>query len=203
MCVAMFAPLNRRKMGKLTSSSSNLMVCRKSMTCKFLFNSKFPLNIRVRIICSIEFRYSEFNLRGKIILVTYHTTRSVPVTTGLTVVLGVATIISVTMYLTKMLGQLLQSCHDGVEGGVGGGLGCHIPGASYHFDLCCFKREKVHVGDVNVFSEAIKLQTHLSLKLLYDALGTEGLRGGYASAKQNFQPHKTKNYCGYRSWNYH
>jgi hypothetical protein len=30
-----------------------------------------------------------------------------------------------------------------------------------------------------------------------------GLRGGYASAKQNFQPHKTKNYCGYRSWNYH
>jgi hypothetical protein len=32
---------------------------------------------------------------------------------------------------------------------------------------------------------------------------SEGLRGGYASAKQNFQPHKTKNYCGYRSWNYH
>jgi hypothetical protein len=31
----------------------------------------------------------------------------------------------------------------------------------------------------------------------------EGLQGGYASAKQNFQPHKTKNYCGYRSWNYH
>jgi hypothetical protein len=30
-----------------------------------------------------------------------------------------------------------------------------------------------------------------------------GLRGGYASAKQNFHPHKTKNYCGYRSWNYH
>jgi hypothetical protein len=32
---------------------------------------------------------------------------------------------------------------------------------------------------------------------------SEGLRAGYASAKQNFQPHKTKNYCGYRSWNYH
>jgi hypothetical protein len=32
---------------------------------------------------------------------------------------------------------------------------------------------------------------------------SKGLRGGYASAKQNFQPHKTKNYCGYRSWNYH
>jgi hypothetical protein len=30
-----------------------------------------------------------------------------------------------------------------------------------------------------------------------------GLRGGYASAKQNFHPHNTKNYCGYRSWNYH
>ena len=30
-----------------------------------------------------------------------------------------------------------------------------------------------------------------------------GLRGGYTSAKQNFQPHNTKNYCGYRSWNYH
>jgi hypothetical protein len=34
-------------------------------------------------------------------------------------------------------------------------------------------------------------------------VGIVGLRGGYASAKQNFQPHKTKNYCGYRSWNYH
>jgi hypothetical protein len=33
--------------------------------------------------------------------------------------------------------------------------------------------------------------------------GGEGLRGGYASAKQNFQPHNTKNYCGYRSWDYH
>jgi hypothetical protein len=30
-----------------------------------------------------------------------------------------------------------------------------------------------------------------------------GLRGGYASAKQKFQPHKTKNYCSYRSRNYH
>jgi hypothetical protein len=30
-----------------------------------------------------------------------------------------------------------------------------------------------------------------------------GLRGGYANTKQNFQPHNTKNYCGYRSWNYH
>jgi hypothetical protein len=36
-----------------------------------------------------------------------------------------------------------------------------------------------------------------------DYEGIVGLRGGYASAKQNFQPHKTKNYCGYRSWNYH
>jgi hypothetical protein len=32
---------------------------------------------------------------------------------------------------------------------------------------------------------------------------TEGLWGGYASEKQNFRPHKTKNYCGYMSWNYH
>jgi hypothetical protein len=30
-----------------------------------------------------------------------------------------------------------------------------------------------------------------------------GLRGGYTSAKQNFQPHNTKIYCGYRSWDYH
>ena len=30
-----------------------------------------------------------------------------------------------------------------------------------------------------------------------------GIRGGYTSAKQNFRPHITKNYCGYRSWNYH
>ena len=34
-------------------------------------------------------------------------------------------------------------------------------------------------------------------------VGLVGLRGGYTSAKQNFQPHNTKNYCGYRSWNYH
>jgi hypothetical protein len=33
--------------------------------------------------------------------------------------------------------------------------------------------------------------------------GVVGLRGCYTSAKQNFQPHNTKNYCGYRSWNYH
>jgi hypothetical protein len=33
--------------------------------------------------------------------------------------------------------------------------------------------------------------------------GFVGLWGGYASGKQNFQPHKTKNYYGYRSWNYH
>ena len=93
----MFASPNRSKMGKLTSSSSNLMVCRKSMKSKFLFNNKFPLKIRVRIICTIEFRYSEFNLRGKIILVTYHMMRSVPETMGLIVVLGVNTIISVTL----------------------------------------------------------------------------------------------------------
>jgi len=37
--------------------------------------------------------------------------------------LGVATIISVALYLTKLLGQLHKSCHDGVEAGVGGGLG--------------------------------------------------------------------------------
>jgi hypothetical protein len=73
------------------------MVCRKSMTCKFLINSKFPLKISIRIICTIEFRYSEFNLREKIILVTYPATTSVPATTGLSVVLGVATIISVTL----------------------------------------------------------------------------------------------------------
>jgi hypothetical protein len=29
------------------------------------------------------------------------------------------------------------------------------------------------------------------------------LWGGYARDKQNFLPHKTKNYCSYRSWNYH
>jgi hypothetical protein len=37
----------------------------------------------------------------------------------------------------------------------------------------------------------------------WDDLVHVGLRGGYTSAKQNFQPHNTKNYCGYRSWNYH
>jgi hypothetical protein len=31
----------------------------------------------------------------------------------------------------------------------------------------------------------------------------DGLWGGYNSAKQNFRPHKTRNYCGYISWNYH
>jgi hypothetical protein len=74
-----------------------LMVCRNSMTCKFLINSKFPRKINIRIICTIEFRYSKFNLRETIILVTYHTMRSSPVTTVLSVVLGVATIISVAL----------------------------------------------------------------------------------------------------------
>jgi hypothetical protein len=39
--------------------------------------------------------------------------------------------------------------------------------------------------------------------VLFVSYISEGLRGGYANAKQNFQPHKTKNYRGYRSWNYH
>jgi hypothetical protein len=73
------------------------MVCRKSMTCKFLINSKLPLKISIRIICTIEFKYSEFNLREKIILVTYPATTSVPAMTSLSVVLGVTTIISVTL----------------------------------------------------------------------------------------------------------
>jgi hypothetical protein len=30
-------------------------------------------------------------------------------------------------------------------------------------------------------------------------LGVDGLWKGYTSAKQNFRPHKTKNYCSYRS----
>jgi hypothetical protein len=38
-----------------------------------------------------------YHLRKKIILVTYPVTTSVPATTGLSVVLGVATIISVTL----------------------------------------------------------------------------------------------------------
>jgi hypothetical protein len=37
----------------------------------------------------------------------------------------------------------------------------------------------------------------------WDTDESVGLRRGYASAKQKFQPHNTKNYCGYRSWNYH
>jgi hypothetical protein len=32
---------------------------------------------------------------------------------------------------------------------------------------------------------------------------SDGLWGGYTSTKQNFRPHKTKNYCDYRSCNYH
>jgi hypothetical protein len=84
-------------MGKLTSNNYNLMVCRKSMSCKFFINSKFPLKISIRIICTLEFRYSEFNLRGKVILVTYRMTRSVLATTRLIIILGVATIISVTV----------------------------------------------------------------------------------------------------------
>jgi hypothetical protein len=34
------------------------------------------------------------------------------------------------------------------------------------------------VGDVNIFGEAIKVQAHLSLKMLYDALGTRGMWNG-------------------------
>jgi hypothetical protein len=97
----------------------------------------------------------------------YRTTKSSPTTIILIVVLGVATIISVALYLTKLLGQLLMSSHDGVEAGVGGGLGCfqfleHRSG----FNLCCFKLTKALIGDVNVFSEAINLQAHMALKLL-------------------------------------
>jgi hypothetical protein len=47
-----------------------------------------------------------------------------------------------------------------------------------------------------------RLRSHSRLKAGH-AAATVGLRGGYTSAKQNFQPHNTKNYCGYRSWNYH
>jgi hypothetical protein len=32
---------------------------------------------------------------------------------------------------------------------------------------------------------------------------SEGLWGGYTSAKQNYRPHKTRNYCSYRPHNYH
>jgi hypothetical protein len=46
---------------------------------------------------------------------------------------------------------------------------------------------------VSVYLRLCVLQRHMPV----------GLRGGYTSAKQNFQPHNTKNYCGYRSWNYH
>jgi hypothetical protein len=34
-----------------------------------------------------------------------------------------------------------------------------------------------------------------------DSDTTIGLCGGYTSAKQNFEPHKTKNSCCYRLWN--
>jgi hypothetical protein len=50
------------------------------------------------------------------------------------------------------------------------------------------------------------MKTRVGARLLFiSPLGVHliGLRGGYASAKQNFHPHNTKNYCGYRSWNYH
>ena len=113
------------------------------MTCKFLIDSKFPLKVSIRIIFTIEFRYSEFNLRERIILVTYHTTRSSLVTMVLSVMLGVATIISVTLYLTMLLGQLLKLCHDGVEAGVGGGLGGFlIPRAPYRLQFVLFQADQ-------------------------------------------------------------
>jgi hypothetical protein len=90
--------------------------------------------------------------------------------------LGVATIISIALYLTKLLGQLLKPSHDGVEAGVGGGLGCfQFLERRSDFNLCCFKLTKALIGDVNVFSETINLQAHFALKMLYDALGTRGL----------------------------
>jgi hypothetical protein len=39
--------------------------------------------------------------------------------------------------------------------------------------------------------------------VIFEKDRVEGLLGGYTSTKQNFRPHKTRNYCGYRSWNYH
>jgi hypothetical protein len=57
------------------------------------------------------------------------------------------------------------------------------------------------LASVEAFIEACTNPPGYHMRSPWDRL--VGLRGGYASAKQNFQPHNTKNYCGYRSWNYH
>lgn len=43
----------------------------------------------------------------------------------------------------------------------------------------------------------------MPIKSLLRSIQTEGLWENYTSAKQNFRPHKTRNYYGYKSWNYH
>jgi hypothetical protein len=57
--------------------------------------------------------------------------------------------------------------------------------------LChrCLKH-KIPLCDVR-----LELGTLLSAR----HLGVDGLWKGLTSAKQNFRPHKTNNYCGYRS----
>jgi hypothetical protein len=45
-----------------------------------------------------------------------------------------------------------------------------IPGAPYQLQFVMFQWTKVLIGDVNIFSEAIKVQAHLSLKMLYEMM---------------------------------
>jgi len=40
------------------------------MTCKFLFNRKFPIKINIWIIFTIESRHSKFNFRTRVVLIS-------------------------------------------------------------------------------------------------------------------------------------
>jgi hypothetical protein len=65
-------------------------------------------------------------------------------------------------------------------------------------------KDRLCVPDITSIRELILKEAHETSYSIHP--GSEkivGLRGGYASAKQKFYPHNTKNYCGYRSWNYH
>jgi hypothetical protein len=68
-----------------------------------------------------------------------------------------------------------------------------------------------HPGKANVMADALSRKAQCNCVTMDSKIATlcdelrklnvevvVGLRGGYASAKQNFQPHNTKNYCGYR-----
>jgi hypothetical protein len=73
MFLAIFHPRNRSKIREFTSGCSNASIFKKFKACKFLFNSQFPRNIRIRIIFAIKRCYFKFEFMKSIIIIAYLT----------------------------------------------------------------------------------------------------------------------------------